>query len=71
MLSEAIHSLVDTGNGGLIGIRNSRKPPDPEHPFGHRRELFKHVFCGAESNVQIVLTCHTDDNCVVARGSPS
>lgn len=42
MLSEGIHSLVDTGNQGLIlvGIRRSKRAPDAEHPFGHGKELY-------------------------------
>ena len=42
MLSEGIHSLVDTGNQVLLlyGIKRAKRPPDSEFPFGHGKEIY-------------------------------
>ena len=42
MISEGIHSLVDTGNGGLLfhGLRRGAVPADDHHPFGHGMEVY-------------------------------
>ncbi|MCW2065609.1 cation diffusion facilitator family transporter [Stenotrophomonas lactitubi] len=42
MLSEGVHSLVDTLNEVLLlyGLRRAEKAPDTLHPFGYGRELY-------------------------------
>ena len=42
MLAEAIHSLVDTGNQGLMlwGLRAAKRPADERFPFGHGKEVY-------------------------------
>jgi cation diffusion facilitator family transporter len=46
MFSEGIHSLVDTGNQGLLlfGMHRAKKPADEKHPFGYASEIYFWAF---------------------------
>ncbi len=46
MLAEAVHSLADSGNQGLLllGGKRAEKDPTAEHPFGYGRERYVYSF---------------------------
>jgi cation diffusion facilitator family transporter len=46
MMAEAIHSVADTGNQGLLmlGSKRSRTPADDEHPFGYANRRYFYAF---------------------------
>jgi cation diffusion facilitator family transporter len=46
MLAEAIHSVADSGNQGLllVGGRRAQREATPKHPFGYGRERYIYAF---------------------------
>ena len=46
MLAEGVHSVVDSGNQGLllVGARSARRRATPEHPFGYGRDRYVYGF---------------------------
>ena len=42
MVAEAVHSVADCGNQGLLllGLNRSARPPDAEYPLGHGRAIY-------------------------------
>jgi cation diffusion facilitator family transporter len=42
MAAEAVHSLADCGNQGLLllGIKRAKEPPSPDYPLGHGKAIY-------------------------------
>ncbi len=42
LMAEAVHSLADCGNQGLLllGIKRSKRPPTPDYPLGYGKEIY-------------------------------
>jgi cation diffusion facilitator family transporter len=57
MLADGLHSLFDSFSNiiGLVGIRVVRRPPDEDHPYGHRK--FE-VLTALGISMLLFLTCY-------------
>ena len=55
ILSDGFHSLTDAGSNvvGLVGVRAAGRPPDEDHPYGHRK--YETVAAAAVRNHESVL----------------
>lgn len=82
MLAEGVHSVVDSGNQGLllIGAKSSRRQATAQHPFGYGRDRYVYSFLvalmlfsagglfAAYEGIEKIRTPHHLDSPVVAVG---
>src|SRR5262249_30054605 len=54
-LSDGFHSLTDAASNvvGLVGVRAASRPPDADHPYGHRK--FETVAAGSITVFMVLL----------------
>jgi cation diffusion facilitator family transporter len=66
MAADGIHSLLDASSNviGLVGVAVARRPPDANHPYGHRKY---ETFAALGVAVMLFLGCREIVNAAVAR----
>ena len=70
IVSDGFHSLTDSASNiiGLVGLRAARKPPDADHPYGHRK--FETLAAGAIFIFLVVAVMEIGRAAVARLGDP-
>lgn len=57
MTADGLHSLLDASSNvvGLVGVAVARRPPDANHPYGHRKY---ETFAALGVAVMLLVSCH-------------
>ena len=69
MTADGIHSLLDASSNviGLVGVAVARRPPDANHPYGHRKY---ETFAALGVAAMLFAGCHEVIGSVIARVRP-